>query len=349
MTGSPRPRLSFFRFLCLAAALALLVGCAKAQPVATAQPSVQPAGEPAPGVVAYLAGAPVSAAEWQQARAYAQAMLLLLGQPGSEMDEKAVFESYLEDRLLEGAADAAGFSLEAGAAAAEQQRVMQIAGADASRLAGVLAQTGLSEAGWQAELARSLRAATYLEDVVLAGSSSQQRDEQRRQYLLGLRQDANLVVMVTPPPSEGLEPGQIAPDFELAGLDGKPLRLSELRGRPVIVNFWATWCAPCRQEMPLLQETAERYGDQGLVVLGVDVGEDAAAVGNFARSLGVEFPILLDTTQHVSDRYRVYGLPTSFFIDREGVVDFRFIGPLDANRIERQLDSLGVHTDTPSD
>lgn len=347
MTHSARSRPPFLPFLCLAAALALLAGCARAQPSPTAPPSAQLGKEPAPGVVAYLGGAPVSAAEWQQARAYAQAMLLLLGQPDSQLDEKAVFESYLEDRLLEGAADAAGFSLEDAAVAAEQQRILQVAGADPARLTEALAQVGLSEADWQAELARSLRAASYLEDVVLAGAPSRQRDEQRRQYLLKLRQDANLVVMVTPPPSEGLEPGQVAPDFELADLEGKPLRLSELRGRPVIINFWATWCAPCRQEMPLLQETAERYGDQDLVVLGVDIGEDAAAVGNYVKSLGVDFPILLDATQDISDRYRVYGLPTSFFIDREGVVDFRFIGPLDANLIERQLDSLGIQTAIP--
>lgn len=315
--------------------LLLLAGCGRSQSTNEAAPD-----QPAPGVVAYVDGRPLSEAEWRQARAYAQATLLLLGQPGDRFDEAAVFDGFLEDRLLARAADAAGFDLAATAAASEEQRLLQVAGADANRLAEVLAQAGLSQAAWESELARSLRAASFLEDVVLADVAPRQRDDERRRYLQGLRDEANLVVLVTPPLSEGLEPGQLAPDFELVGLDGTPVRLSEWRGRPLLVNFWATWCGPCRQEMPLLQAAAERYADQGLVVVGVDVGEPAEAVADYARGLGIQFPILLDSTQDVSDLYRVYGLPTSFFLDRQGVVDFHLIGPLDARTLERQLDSI---------
>lgn len=320
--------------LCLLAIL-LLAGCARSQPT----------GQPAPGVVAYLDGGPLSESDWQQARAYAQAMLLLLGQPGDRFDETAVFESFLEDRLLEQAADEAGFVLAPAAVAGEEQRLLQAAGADAARLAAVLAQAGLSRAAWDAELSRSLRAASFLEDLVLADIAPRLRQDERHRYLQQLRRRANLAVLVTPPPSVGLEPGQLAPDFELTGLDGKPVRLSELRGRPLLLNFWATWCAPCRQEMPLLQKAAERHAEQGLVVVGVDVGEEAEAVRNYIEALGVGFPILLDSTQDVSDLYRVYGLPTSFFIDPQGVIDFRLIGPLDAQSLERRLESIIAPTD----
>jgi thiol-disulfide isomerase/thioredoxin len=315
-----------------------LAACARAQPARQSVPSLA-AGQIA-GQVAVVDGKPLREADWQQARAYAQATLLLLGQPGDRFDENAVFEGFLEDRLLERAADEAGFDLAAAAVASEEQRLLQVAGVDASRLAEVLTQVGLSRGGWEMELSRSLRAASFLEDVVLADVAPRQRDDARRRYLQQLRQEANLIVMLTPPPSVGLEPGQTAPDFELLGLDGRPVRLSKLRGQPLLLNFWATWCGPCRQEMPLLQAAAERYADQGLVVVSVDVGEQPETVRNYARSLGVEFPILLDATQDVSDLFRVYGLPTSFFLDRQGVVDFHLIGPLDARTLDRQLDAI---------
>ncbi len=111
-----------------------------------------------------------------------------------------------------------------------------------------------------------------------------------------------------------------APDFTLTRFDtGEAISLSALRGKPVILNFWATWCRPCRAEMPALQATFERYGDD-LLVVGVDQGEEGAVVGPFLDELGITFPVLLDGDMSVGRDYRIMGLPTTFFIDSKGII-----------------------------
>ena len=117
--------------------------------------------------------------------------------------------------------------------------------------------------------------------------------------------------------------GSAAPDFELPDRNGNAVHLSALAGSVVVVNFWASWCQPCREEMPILQAISEKYADQGLVVLGVNTtytdSLDAALA--FVDELKLTFPILFDETGEVGERkYRVYGLPTSYWIDREGVI-----------------------------
>ena len=111
-----------------------------------------------------------------------------------------------------------------------------------------------------------------------------------------------------------------APDFTLTRFDtGEKVSLSDLRGKPVILNFWATWCRPCRAEMPTLQAAYERYGDD-LLVVGVDQGEEGAVVGPFLEEFGISFPILLDGDMAVGREYRILGLPTTFFIDSQGII-----------------------------
>jgi thiol-disulfide isomerase/thioredoxin len=125
--------------------------------------------------------------------------------------------------------------------------------------------------------------------------------------------------------------GFLAPDFALTSLEGERVQLSALRGSPVIVNFWATWCPPCRAEMPELETVWLEYRDTGLVLLGVDQAENATVVAQFARgAMGVTFPILLDSDLAVRDQYAVRALPTTVFIDAAGrIQDVKVGGPLD--------------------
>jgi peroxiredoxin len=121
--------------------------------------------------------------------------------------------------------------------------------------------------------------------------------------------------------------GFLAPDFVLQTSGGEEFKLSAQRGTPVVLNFWATWCPPCRAELPELRSASERHAGQ-ITVVGVNQGESAAAVANSALELGLTFPIPLDHQGDVSQLYGVRSLPTTFFIDRDGVIRQIQNGPL---------------------
>lgn len=117
-----------------------------------------------------------------------------------------------------------------------------------------------------------------------------------------------------------IAPGGPAPDFTLRRGDGQNLRLAEQRGRVVMVNFWATWCAPCRQEMPHLERLHAKYRNTGFVLLGVSIDDDPKQAVEVAQRLGVSFPILLDVDKQVSRRYDLRTMPSTVLIDRDGQV-----------------------------
>ncbi len=135
-----------------------------------------------------------------------------------------------------------------------------------------------------------------------------------------------------PNPVDGLipgpQPGFLAPDFTLQTLDGELVTLSELRGQPVLVNMWASWCTPCKYEMPAIQEVYEEYSDQGFIVLAVNLTKKdvLSSVEVFVEEHGLTFPILLDQDGRVEDAYQLRGLPTSFFIDGDGIIQSVVIG-----------------------
>ena len=129
--------------------------------------------------------------------------------------------------------------------------------------------------------------------------------------------------------------GAVAPDIALQGLDGKPVTLKDLRGKGVVLNFWATWCPPCRAEMAALNQVQQDLADRGLVVLGVNQLEDSQTVQRFMQSQGLSFPIALDSFGNASQAYRVSALPSTYFIDRNGIIqDVVFGGPMAQALIE---------------
>jgi cytochrome c biogenesis protein CcmG/thiol:disulfide interchange protein DsbE len=126
-----------------------------------------------------------------------------------------------------------------------------------------------------------------------------------------------------------------APDFTLERLDGAggELTLSELEGKPLVVNFWASWCIPCKDEAPVLQETFEKYKDQGLVVLGVDAQDFRSDARRFMRRFGVTYPVVYDGKGSTLGRWGVTGFPETFFVDRSGkLVGERISGAVDIER-----------------
>ncbi|MBI1299266.1 redoxin domain-containing protein [bacterium] len=130
---------------------------------------------------------------------------------------------------------------------------------------------------------------------------------------------------------ESPQVGFLAPDFELGLTDGDTVQLSALRGKPVIINFWATWCGPCRDEMPALEQVWQRYGKGDVMLLGVNQGEDLPTITAFAHGeMGVSFPLLLDSQMDVSRLYNIRAMPTTFFVDVNGrIQDIQIGGPLD--------------------
>lgn len=141
--------------------------------------------------------------------------------------------------------------------------------------------------------------------------------------------------------SPSTEVGRAAPDFLLQTPDGGQLRFSDLRGKPVLVNFWASWCSPCRQEMPEIVKAYDAHTADGLVVLAVDLQENDGAVKDFAHEFGMAFPIVIDRTGSVGDAWRiggpVQGIPSSYFVDRGGIVRARVFGPMTAETIDENL------------
>ena len=121
--------------------------------------------------------------------------------------------------------------------------------------------------------------------------------------------------------SSGLE-GQVAPDFALKSSTGENLRLSEYRGDVVMINFWATWCGPCRQEMPLLDELYSRYNRVGFNLLGVNIDDDSRRAMQMVEELGVNFPVLFDARKEVSKLYEVEAMPVTVIVDRSGTVRY---------------------------
>jgi peroxiredoxin len=135
--------------------------------------------------------------------------------------------------------------------------------------------------------------------------------------------------------------GHPAPDFELATLDGEIVRLSDFAGKPILVNFWATWCGPCRAEFPDFQKAWIGNTDD-LVIIAINhtTADRAEQVDDFVAEMGATFPVVLDKDGQVAEVYQIRGLPTSIFIDRNGVVNEVFTGPINQAYIESKLGEL---------
>ena len=113
-----------------------------------------------------------------------------------------------------------------------------------------------------------------------------------------------------------------APDFDLMSRDGDSVSLSDLSGQVVMINFWATWCGPCREEMPHLEALYQRYSDLGFVLLGINVEEDSSGADDFLAETPVSFPILFDPASKVSELYEVVAMPSTVLVDRSGGLRF---------------------------
>jgi len=134
--------------------------------------------------------------------------------------------------------------------------------------------------------------------------------------------------------------GKPAAPFTLQDLDGRTVSLAALKGRPVVLNFWSTWCVPCVAEHPLLQAAARREGPEGVVFLGVLYGDEPARARAYLERAGSAYPTVVDTSGAVIVDYGVGGVPETFFVDRRGTIAAKVTGPLDAETLARHLEAI---------
>ena len=129
-----------------------------------------------------------------------------------------------------------------------------------------------------------------------------------------------------------------APDFALQSLDGRQVSLSQYKGSVVLINFWATWCPPCKGEIPALEAAYRANKDRGFVILGVDVGEPGPVVQTFVTGMGISYVVLLDEQERMLVRYGGLGLPMSVLVDRDGIIRERQIGVISEAELQKYLD-----------
>lgn len=134
--------------------------------------------------------------------------------------------------------------------------------------------------------------------------------------------------------------GKLAPEISLETLDGKQVNLSDLKGKGVLINFWATSCTYCLDEMPAIEKQYQKYKDQGIEVLGVNIRENYATVSGYVRRLGVNFPILMDRSGEITKQYQVGPLPHSLFISSDGKVNSIYIGEMKEPVIEKHFQAI---------
>ncbi len=144
-----------------------------------------------------------------------------------------------------------------------------------------------------------------------------------------------------PPPPSKLPPapevGRLAPDFTLIDLEGDSVTLSDFQGKAVFINFWATWCPPCRAEMPEIEAVYQEYKSKDVVVIGVDLLEAESEVRQYVKQGGYSWIFLIDTTGEVVNNYGVAAIPTSFFLDKEGIIRAVNVGAMTKRVMESKL------------
>ncbi len=208
------------------------------------------------------------------------------------------------------------------------------------------AQAGAQRAGWVSHLGSLVPALAILAVIVGGLWYWDNRGNGGEVIVNGVRM--GVVELPAEKNPTGQQPvpevGRAGPDFRLETPDGGTVRLSDLQGGPVLINFWASWCAPCRAEMPELVAAYDRYQAEGLVVVAVNLQETDGQVERFAEEFGMTFPVVIDRNGEVADVWRlggpIEGIPTSYFLDEKGVVQQLTYGPMTAEMLEERLATI---------
>ncbi|HEY9077108.1 MAG TPA: TlpA disulfide reductase family protein [Anaerolineaceae bacterium] len=135
--------------------------------------------------------------------------------------------------------------------------------------------------------------------------------------------------------------GKQISSLDLYDINGRRFTIQNLRGKAAIINFWATWCPPCREEMPLLQEISEKYSDR-IQIFAINNGESKELVIDYVRKNGINFPVLIDEKSVIANKFRIYNLPASYFVDPQGILRSIRVGALTKTNINEYLQTIGI-------
>lgn len=133
---------------------------------------------------------------------------------------------------------------------------------------------------------------------------------------------------------------EVAPDFSLVLLDGRNIQLSGYKGKPVLINFFASWCLPCREEMPAIEKIVHEYKPKGVVFLGISTDDTEANARDFVKKYGVTFMVGVDKTTAIQKAFGLYGIPTTYFIDKQGKINYFHSGAVTEELMQHELDKL---------
>jgi peroxiredoxin len=324
----------------------LVTGCALLELTSSTQSdlSTSSATQTTPAlsaVVASVNGVALTRADLNKRMALVQlATWLNTGGSMNDLEEDSIVTQWIDAEVMAQAAAKANVTASEDEAQQEIARLLNWAKLDETDLLRQLNVVGVAREDLVRYQQRALAIQKFTNQHILADVSSEtEKLSKLSTWLTVARASAKIEKpnQQTGPKTTGVYAGAIAPDFRLTALDGKELSLHAQRGKAVVINFWATWCGPCRSEMPALQKTAEEYAEQGMLLWGVDVGEPPDVVQSFVNELGLTFPILLDRDSKVSRQYRVFGLPTTIFVKRDGVISDVAIGAMDKATLDKYV------------
>jgi thiol-disulfide isomerase/thioredoxin len=288
-------------------------------------------------VVAVINGQPIAQQELAREHTLFVTMSTLTqGQPPAQLPtEFDILNQMIGDRLKFQAAARAGITVSPAEIEAQISQIEAQAGFTEAQLQAALAQAGL-ERGFLADwIERQIAIGQYINRVVLQNVPPQAQEAAVRAWSNSLQTQADVEIRLgTAGTRRAARVGEPAPDFALPTPGGETVRLSELKGRPVLLNFWATWCPPCKIEMPDIEALYQKYRAQGLTVIAVNQKESPAVVQAYFDQMGLLFQPVIDSTGETFNIYRVVALPTSYFIDAQGIVRVHHRGMMTREQME---------------
>lgn len=251
----------------------------------------------------------------------------------------AVLDNMIESRLVLQEAKKVGILALPAEINDKSAQIRADLGLSDAQINASLTDAGLTRQTFDNVMREDVLVEKHLRFIVLKDTAQADQQTAVRNWLNNTLSKANIERRIE---SGGAKVGQPAPDFTLNDLEGNAVRLSDLKGKGVFINFWATWCNPCRAEMPDIEAVWKANKDKGLVVLAVNLTnqDDVEAVKVYMKDMKLSFPALLDTKGSVASLYRVGPIPSSYFVNREGVLTSVQVGAMSRSTMETRINRL---------